>query len=228
MNETEIQFRTAAFGGFQKQDVLTYLENSAREHAEEVAALQKKLSDERAAAAEGEKERGELESRLSALKEENQRLAADLTEREAALSQLAGHRDELERRIGELQARVGKLDPAAAAYESIKDRTASIELEAHGRARAIEMRAYEKVKKSRTQMMEWFSKMQASYDQMHMDFDGALARIVQELDQARQNLGELSQQLFSHDEAWEALKSQVESLEGPQPPQPLPLEEEEK
>ena len=31
MNDKELQFRTAAFGGFQKQDVLNYLEASTRE-----------------------------------------------------------------------------------------------------------------------------------------------------------------------------------------------------
>ena len=44
MSAMELQFRTSAFGGFQKQDVLTYLENTGREHAERVEALQKELS----------------------------------------------------------------------------------------------------------------------------------------------------------------------------------------
>ena len=44
MSAMELQFRTSAFGGFQKQDVLTYLENTGREHAERVEALQKEHS----------------------------------------------------------------------------------------------------------------------------------------------------------------------------------------
>ena len=39
MSEPTNQFRTAAFGGFQKQDVQEYLEKSAREHAEKLNAL---------------------------------------------------------------------------------------------------------------------------------------------------------------------------------------------
>ena len=52
MSEPTNQFRTAAFGGFQKQDVQEYLEKSAREHAEKLNALQRELSDERTARAE--------------------------------------------------------------------------------------------------------------------------------------------------------------------------------
>ena len=37
MSAGETQFRTAAFGGFQKQDVLNYIETAAREHAEKLS-----------------------------------------------------------------------------------------------------------------------------------------------------------------------------------------------
>ena len=47
MNENGFQFRTAAFGGFQKQDVMDYLERSAREHAQKLAGLQKELAEEK-------------------------------------------------------------------------------------------------------------------------------------------------------------------------------------
>ena len=54
MNENGFQFRTAAFGGFQKQDVMDYLERSAREHAQKLAGLQKELAEEKVAKAEAE------------------------------------------------------------------------------------------------------------------------------------------------------------------------------
>ena len=43
MSATELQFRTSAFGGFHKQDVLSYIEASGREHAAQLEAVQKEL-----------------------------------------------------------------------------------------------------------------------------------------------------------------------------------------
>ena len=38
-------FKTCVFGGFDKQDVVSYLEEQAKQHADEVAALQQDKSD---------------------------------------------------------------------------------------------------------------------------------------------------------------------------------------
>ena len=39
------QFRNAAFGGFNRQDVMEYLERTAREHSEELAQLRARLDE---------------------------------------------------------------------------------------------------------------------------------------------------------------------------------------
>ena len=56
MSDTELQFRTATFGGFQKQDVLLYIETMTREHREKLEELQRRLAEagDAAAAREGE------------------------------------------------------------------------------------------------------------------------------------------------------------------------------
>ena len=83
MNEG-LQFRTSAFGGFNKQDVMAYLEKSAREHSGKIAELQKDLAELRQARTEAEDAGETMKSRLAVLEAENQRLAADLAQREAA------------------------------------------------------------------------------------------------------------------------------------------------
>ena len=45
MNPAENSFRTAVVGGFNRQDVLTYIESSARESKERVAALQQEAEE---------------------------------------------------------------------------------------------------------------------------------------------------------------------------------------
>ena len=65
MNPAENSFRTAVVGGFNRQDVLNYIESSARESKERVAALQKE--------AEEAKQAGEAAACLNYL----QRLSTD-------------------------------------------------------------------------------------------------------------------------------------------------------
>ena len=45
MSATELQFRTATFGGFQKQDVLSYIESSNQTHVEKLAQLQRERDE---------------------------------------------------------------------------------------------------------------------------------------------------------------------------------------
>ena len=58
MNENEGQFRSAAFGGFHRQDVLDYIETMTREHQAALAAAQ----EEKDALAQ---EKAEVESALA-------------------------------------------------------------------------------------------------------------------------------------------------------------------
>ena len=52
MSDTELQFRTSTFGGFQKQDVLNYIETSNQEHREKLEAVRRELAYLNQAAAE--------------------------------------------------------------------------------------------------------------------------------------------------------------------------------
>ena len=51
MSDTELQFRTSTFGGFQKQDVLNYIETSNQEHREKLEAVRRELAETEAAKA---------------------------------------------------------------------------------------------------------------------------------------------------------------------------------
>lgn len=227
MNEDGFQFRTAAFGGFQKQDVMDYLERSAREHAQRIAALQKELAEEKAAQA-GEAERSAaLEERIAALEAENQRLAADLSEREEKLTQATTELSELRTLSDQLQDQLDKVTPAATAYEAVKDRTASIELEAHGRAQAIEQEGRAKALKCQEQVKDWFSKTKEAYERLRADLTATMGHAAQELERAGRSMEELSDGLTEQDGALAAIEAQLGALDSARPPQPLPVREEE-
>lgn len=226
MNENGFQFRTAAFGGFQKQDVMDYLERSAKEHAQKVAAIQKELAEEKVAKAGEEERSAALEERISALEAENQRLAADLADREDKLGRALTERDELRTLSDQLQDQLDKVTPAATAYEAVKDRTASIELEAHGRAQAIEQEGRAKALKYQEQVKEWFNKTREAYDRLRSDITATVDHAAQELERAGRSMEELSTGLEGQDSALAAIQAQLETLDSAKPPQPLPLEEE--
>ena len=58
MSATELQFRTAAFGGFQKQDVLSYIESANQTHTEKLEGVQRERD-------ELTREKEELEARAN-------------------------------------------------------------------------------------------------------------------------------------------------------------------
>lgn len=227
MEENGFQFRTAAFGGFQKQDVMEYLERSAQEHTRKVAELQRELEERKKAAAAAEELRTGLERRLAALEAENQRLAADLADREDRLNQAMAEKDELRAEAAKLSGEVERLKPSATAYETVKDRTASIELEAHGRAQAIEREGRAKALKSQEQVKEWFLKTKAAYDRLRSDLNVTMNHTIQELDRAGRGIAELTGSLEYQDTALKAIESQIEALDGAKPPLPLPVDGEE-
>lgn len=225
MNENGFQFRTAAFGGFQKQDVMDYLERSAQEHAQKLAAIQKELAEEKIAKA-GEVERSAaLAERIAALEAECQRLAADLAQREEKLAQAMTERDELRALSDQLQDQLDKVTPAATAYEAVKDRTASIELEAHGRAQAIEQEGRARALKCQEQVRDWFDKTKEAYERLRADITATMGHTAQELERAGKSMEALSGGLAEQDSALAAIEAQLEVLSSARPPQPLPLEE---
>jgi len=231
MEEKGLQFRTATFGGFQKRDVMDYLERSAREHAQKLAELQKELAEEKQARTEEGERAAALEQRVAALQAESQRLAADLAERVEQLDRAAAERDELRAQAAGLREELDRALPAAKAYEAVKDRTASIELEAHGRAQIIEREGREKAAKCQEQVTDWLAKTREAYQRLRADINATLGkaarelgRSAQELDQVSRSMEGLSTGMEDQDKALDDIQAQIESLGDPKMPEPLPLE----
>ena len=79
-------FRSAVFGGFNRQDVLTYLENTAKESAQRQAELEKRLNESESLATRQDAQLAEQEERLTRLQQENQELRTRLDQANQALS----------------------------------------------------------------------------------------------------------------------------------------------
>ena len=233
MSATELQFRTAAFGGFNKQDVMAYLEGTVQSHAEQIETVKKELAAAQTAQAEQASQRDAAVGQAEEARQENARLRGELdrqarnleearTGQEAQARRLA----DLERELSGLRERLAKVEPAAESYERIKNRTAGVELEAHRRAQEIEDAALEKSRQARAELEQWIYKVQGGYDRLRTDMDATIAHASGELERARKSLESLMGQFDEGDEALAALLHTYQSNLAPQAPEPLPLKEE--
>ena len=107
MSATELQFRTATFGGFQKQDVLSYIESSNQAHVEKLEQLQRERDElarekEELAAQAKEareqvqaltREKEELTARLDQARKEAESLRSGADNQKAQLEQAAARED---------------------------------------------------------------------------------------------------------------------------------------
>ena len=205
-------FRSAAFGGFNRQDVLTYLENTAKENGEKQQQLQQQLDEARETAAGQSARLREQEERLVALEAENQQLREQLEglNRDLTDSRERERRgaEELERTRGELEAarsRVAALEPDAAAYAAVKERTAGVELEAHCRAQGIQNRAEEQARQLHRQLEQWLQRVEREYDGLRSQVECTVSHAADQLDKARGCLEQVSALMGEQDAALEAL-----------------------
>lgn len=218
--DNEQQFRTAAFGGFQKQDVINYLERSAREHGEQLTALQRSLTEAQEARETLEQQLDTYKGTLAETQEQGEQLTQALTEKDEALAQVRRRAEELEAQVTALKAEVARLTPDAQAYASLKSRAAGIELEAHARAQAIETEGQHKLQKIQKDLLAWFEGMQGTYTKLRRNMEATLSSAAQDLQQAGRSVEGSASELCAPDAALQAVREQIETL-APQAPQPL-------
>lgn len=137
-------FRTVAFGGFDKQDVIRYIEQSAKEAADAQEALRRENEALRTDAEALRTQVRELEERLASETALRERAQAESAEREDRCRALEGAREEADR----LSAQVEQLRPEAEAYARFRDRVGDIECDAHKRAAELEASTAERLRRT--------------------------------------------------------------------------------
>ena len=225
-------FRSAALGGFNRQDVLDYLEKTSAENAQRQQELQQKLEaaeEERGrlAARTGEQEeqmailQRERDSLQQQLEQVKQALAAGQDREEAQERALAG----LRRERDALKARVEALEPEAAAYEAVKERTAGVELEAHCRAQKIVDQADGQARELRRNMEQWVSRVEREYDALRSEVESTVSHAADQLEKAGKCLDKMTALLADQDVALEALSQAYDNTDPDKVPAPVPLQE---
>ena len=209
MSEQNGQFRSAAFGGYHRQDVLDYIETMTTEKND--------LEKQRREAAEGrDKAESELaacrealltaEEEKEAMRSELEKLRGELEERTASLSQA-------EERIAALQEQVEQLKPGAESWNYIKDRAGDIEISAHERAQVTIRNANEQAAEIHAEGVKWVKEIQSGCGQLQDDLKTSICAAEAELDGIRSSFSRAEEEMQGFRQALSALLHRIEGFE---------------
>ena len=227
------QFRNAAFGGFHKQDVLDYLELTAREHREQLQQLQEELAQVQQRYSQLLEQEDAHNAQVKKLEQEAERLqqsgAKTQTELDKALSENAELQVLLaqkETACQQLQEQVDELPPGAEAYAAVKERSAGVELEAHRRAQGILDQAQEEAAQLQEQMKQWLSRVNRQYSDLRSQIDATMSHAANELNKVGGLMEQVSHSLADQDAALDNLEQVFTDCTTAKVPAPMPLSEE--
>ena len=166
----DASFKTCMFGGFDRQDVVAFIEKTAEEHRVETETLR----------AENDQLRRERDAAVA----ENEALRC-LTEEDARLQEdnnrLQRRVEELQAKLAEVQAENDALRGPAGEYQSLKEHIADIEISAHRRTEQFREEAVTRLRQLAARQREWCRTAQADYEQMN-------CQLLERLQQAEQTL----------------------------------------
>ena len=168
--------KSVTFGGFDKQDVIQYIEQAAQQ----AAAAQQALQTENEAL---QKQVANLSEELSSLKAQISSLSAERDHLQETLNQESVSRQELEA-LKPLEAEVARLRPDAEAYAQFRERIGAIECEARKRAADLEAATVEQLR----QTVDLF---RSQYQVLMSTFETTASHVNSELRKVEVNLTQL-------------------------------------
>ena len=167
-----------ALAGFNRRDVTRYIEQSAAAHSRQVAGLEERLDQAERERDNALRELDGLRSERGDLAAEEARVRASLEESTRTLAKLRGELTQTETKLGvaraeleRLQAKVAQLAPMAERYEQLKDRVATVELDAHRKAQATLDEAQGQADALRAEARQWLGQTLEEYDGLRATMD---------------------------------------------------------
>ena len=155
----DASFKTCMFGGFDRQDVVAFIEKTAEEHRVETETLRTENDqlrrDRDAAVAENEA--------LRCLTEEDARLQEDN-------NRLQRRVEELQAKLAEVQVENDTLRGPAGEYQSLKEHIADIEISAHRRTEEFRAQTIQRIHELVAQQRAWCSENSVRYDELLQSF----------------------------------------------------------
>lgn len=195
------QFRSATFGGFNRQDVMDYLERSVAEQRRVQDDLRAQLEQVKNELNQTKEQLAQTQEQAQQFKLQAEQAAAEsgrLREQAAAVVKM---REEMD----QLRGRIAQLEPDAAAYAAIKERTSGIELEAHRRAQTIVDAAQSQADQVRRELAAWLERVERDYFDLRAQVGNTAAQATNELERVRQGLGNITLCMTNQHSALERL-----------------------
>ena len=186
--------KSVTFGGFDKQDVIRYIEQAAQQAAAAQQTLQTENEDLR-------KQAADLSAELSALRAQISSLSAERDQLQETLSQESASRQQLET-LKPLEDEVARLRPDAEAYAQFRERIGAIECEARKRAADLEQATVSQLQKTVDLFREQYQTLMSTFESTASHVTGELRKVEVNLtqlpramDQAGTELNELAARL---------------------------------
>ena len=194
-------FKTVTFGGFDKQDVVRYLEQASEKAAAVQQELEKELDALRGQTAEQAEKLESLEAQVEQLTAQRDRLQSQLNEETSTRKNLESLRS-LEQDVARLTAEADALRPDAEAYARFRERLGAIECEARNRADDLEeeaavqtRRTVEEFRSRYQQLMSAFESTAGHVNSELRKIEVTLSQLPRALDQTGAELNELASRL---------------------------------
>ena len=193
-----------ALAGFNRRDVTRYIEQSAAAHSRQVAGLEERLDQAERERDNALRELDGLRSERGDLAAEEARVRSSLEESTRTLAKLRGELTQTETKLGvaraeleRLQAKVAQLAPMAERYEQLKDRVATVELDAHRKAQATLDEAQGQADALRAEARQWLGQTLEEYDGLRAAMDDLFrkARAVSQWEESVRQADELARAL---------------------------------
>ena len=234
-------FRSAAVGGFNKQDVLNFLEAQSKQAAQAQQELQGRLEEADRQLEALRRERDDLSAQLEEARRELETARQSRDSVNARLEQVSGElsasREQAGRTARELElaraerdealSRLEAVTPDAQAYLQLKDRTAGVELDAHRRAQMVQEKAERDAERVRRQLEQWLERMEKEYGAMRGEVEITVSHAASELDRVRAGLNRITQLVDAQEGALEGIGKAYSETAGPKVEAPMPIPEEE-
>ena len=212
---------------------MRYIEAVHRDYAAQLESAKQDLEYERGQRSQVE-EQGSLASEEAvAAGKDAQRSKEELVKVREELEEVLRQREDLRLRLkatqeelAALQAAAERMAPAAKAYESLKEKAAGIELNAHHRAQAIVKAGEAEAEQAREKVRQWLRQVESSYGRLRSDVAATLAHAGAELERTVKSLDSVTAELESHAQDLKGIASEVKPAAAAPKAEPANAEQE--
>ena len=189
-------FKTCLFGGFDRKDVISFIEKSAQESREKIEKLDK----------ENEtllQQNESMSAELQLMREKS----ADILQQSQKIEELTAKLDVITKHCSQLESENSELKGQAEEYLAIKDHIAEIEISAHRRTEEFRSAAISRLREILKAQRTWCQETRQQYDAVSQRFGEKLL-------QAQQTISSADMSAFDNMEL--QLQTLDESLDAPE------------